>query len=431
MRFSVFRLAGLLCTLLSAAAVCAQVRYAEHVYGPAMVCALTAPDGSYPQVTSRYANPESHVRFGTVFEVTYNSFPPEAEAAFQAAVEIWEQHITSPTPIRINASWIPLSGNVLGSAGPFLVRNFDAAPIPNTWYPAALANALDASDLDPSTPEIEATFNSDFSGWYFGTDGMPPSDQFDLTTIVLHEIGHGLGFIGAFTVENGLGTVGVDSNPGIPFVYDRYAEDGEGQSLLDTATYPQNSTVLANVLQTATYLGGGTVEATHGGPAPLYSPSAWNGGSSYSHFDEDEFPRDDVDGLMTPFLRQTEVIRSPGPLACAVLQDIGWTLAPACATLVEEGQAPVVIPGGFAVTPSGPNPFTGETELRISVEQAQAVEFRLLDRMGRVVIRQDRYVQSGATATFQVPANDLAAGVYFVYIAGESFTTTRALTKVR
>lgn len=46
----------------------------------------------------------------------------------------------------------------------------------------------------PTEFDIEASFNSGFSNWYLGLDGQG-SGQFDLVTVVLHELGYGLGFI--------------------------------------------------------------------------------------------------------------------------------------------------------------------------------------------------------------------------------------------
>src|SRR5262245_6992192 len=40
--------------------------------------------------------------------VTYNGFSPEAQAAFQAAVNIWQLTISSRVPIRIQANWTTL-----------------------------------------------------------------------------------------------------------------------------------------------------------------------------------------------------------------------------------------------------------------------------------------------------------------------------------
>jgi hypothetical protein len=43
---------------------------------------------------------------------------PQALAAFQLAVDIWEAQIESPVVIRVDAHYEPLDPGVLGSAGP-------------------------------------------------------------------------------------------------------------------------------------------------------------------------------------------------------------------------------------------------------------------------------------------------------------------------
>jgi len=105
--------------------------------------------------------------------------------AFQFAANIWGSILTSPVEIRVGANFDPLSCNansaVLGQAGPNTVhRDFTGAPRPNTWYVQALANKLAGVDLDPSTNDIGAQFNSSFgagcafpAGWYYGLDGHP------------------------------------------------------------------------------------------------------------------------------------------------------------------------------------------------------------------------------------------------------------------
>ena len=135
---------------------------------------------------------------------------------------------------------------------------------------------------------------------------------------------------------------------------------------------------------------------------------------------------------MTPFLLRAEVVRSPGPIACAIMQDIGWTLAPLCTALVEAPGPTPDLPNGFALSIAGANPFVSETKLRISVEQPQAIQIRLLDRLGRVVMKErDLFIQGGDTATIRIDGSDLPAGVYFAHIVGDTFSATRALTKVR
>ena len=59
----------------------------------------------------------------------------------------------------------------------------------------ALADAIAGRDTYAGRVDLTASFNSnDKVNWYYGTDGNTPSGQFDFVTVVLHELGHGLGF---------------------------------------------------------------------------------------------------------------------------------------------------------------------------------------------------------------------------------------------
>ena len=157
---------------------------------------------------------------GATMQVSYNGFTPQAQAAFQRAVDIWAGLVSSPRPIRITATVATLGPGVLGSAGATCYHgNFPGAPVTNTWYPNPLADRLSNSDIsasgcdEPGEPseddfEIGASFSST-ANWYYGTDGNTPSGQVDFVSVVLHEIGHGLGFSGFASVSAGVGRLGV------------------------------------------------------------------------------------------------------------------------------------------------------------------------------------------------------------------------------
>ena len=162
--------------------------------------------------------------------------------AFQAAASIWGQTLTSGPTITVRATWEPLtctaSTAVLGSAGAnSLWRNFQNRPFANTWFAAALANAISGTDLDPSASEIRARFNINIGNtgcletrhWYYGLDGNHGADV-DLVTVLLHEFAHGLGFQ-TFTNTN----TGVQ-NSGFPSVYDKSLLDNSTGKTWDTMT---------------------------------------------------------------------------------------------------------------------------------------------------------------------------------------------------
>jgi hypothetical protein len=264
----------------------------------------------------------------STFVVTYNGFTSEAQAAFQAAVNVWASQIQSSVPIRITANWTTLGPNVLGSVrSPWIFRNFTGAPQQNTWYPQALANKLAGSDLDTSTDDIEANFNSDFN-WYFGTEGYAPT-KFDLMSVALHELGHGLGFAGTMSVSGDTGSWGISG--GYPLPYDRFAINGSSQALLNTFVFPNPSSALGGQLVGGNvFFSAGNALNANGSPPKLYAPSTWATGTSYSHLDEQTYRNGNANSLMTPFIGPGEAIHDLGPILRAILKDIGWTVvAPA------------------------------------------------------------------------------------------------------
>ena len=135
---------------------------------------------------------------------------------FQKAADIWGGIINSDVTIIIDATFTDLTCDattaVLGSAGPMkYFMNFPNAPLQNVWYPMALANALAHRDLRPTgIADIKANFNGklDSGGclngvkFYYGFDHNHGSDV-DLLEVLLHEFGHGLGFIGTESLTTG------------------------------------------------------------------------------------------------------------------------------------------------------------------------------------------------------------------------------------
>jgi hypothetical protein len=260
-------------------------------------------------------------------QVTYNGFPVQAKAAFQTAVNRWANRIRSSQVIHVTANWTSLGPGVLGSAGPaayYLLTD-------NHVYPAALAEAMCSCDAGPT--EIVANFNSAFPSWYLGNDGNTPFDRYDFMTVVLHELGHGLGFLGSLGVSGSTAGWGfTDGFTVFPTRFDTHVWDSAsgGTRLINTGTYPNPSASLKNQLTDGSvFFGGPHARSTIGNArARLYAPSPYAPGSSTSHLDEAAFPTGTINALMTPFLANGEVIHEPGPLTLGVFRDLGWVTNP-------------------------------------------------------------------------------------------------------
>ena len=119
--------------------------------------------------------------------------------AFQFAADKWGATLDSNQDIYVVAAFNPLGANVLGSAGAWDVFSdfpgvglYPGAEFPQTWYSSALADKRAGADQDSTAPDINAQFSSDFN-FYLGLDNNHGA-QNDLVAVLLHELGHGLGF---------------------------------------------------------------------------------------------------------------------------------------------------------------------------------------------------------------------------------------------
>ncbi|HAF30970.1 MAG TPA: hypothetical protein DCG75_18180 [Bacteroidales bacterium] len=262
----------------------------------------------------------------SVFEVTYTGFSDEAKAAFQAAVDIWSQILSSPVPITIDARWEVMDQGILGgSSSPELFRNFKNAPFKDTWYKPTIANRLAGYDLSPEGYDMIIRYNST-ANWYLGTDGNPGTKT-DLLSVVLHEIGHGLGFSAGAWKDGTSGGIGyVDENgENQSFVaFDHFMFNGDGEQLIDTNIFKNPSTdLLAQFQSNDIYFDSPLANEANGGViVELYAPTTWNQGSSISHLAESFNGTENA--LMTYSIGTGEALHDPGPITMGMFADLGW-----------------------------------------------------------------------------------------------------------
>ncbi len=166
---------------------------------------------------------------------------------FQTAASQWGARLQSSVEIRVQAAFNPLtcSGTsaVLGSAGAVTVHsNFANAPVPNVWYPPALASSLAGVDVAPATNDINSQFNVSIdngvcltgtAGWYYSTaaSDTTPAGRIPLLPVVFHELAHGLGFQTFTSSSTGA------FNGGTPAIWDTFLADAvTGTTWINMAT---------------------------------------------------------------------------------------------------------------------------------------------------------------------------------------------------
>lgn len=254
--------------------------------------------------------------------VNYSSFPANARSAFDYAVSIVESVLPSNTRMTINARWENVtSEDVLGSSSvtAFIAGWSIDALDPLAYYPIGLAEKILGESLNSDLQaDIQMTVNASIN-WYYGTDGQTPSTSYDMVTVVMHEIFHGLGFFDSMNIDETLGFYGIGA---LPVIFDKFVVNDAGQKLTDTLSFRNNSNDLYNQYTGGLlYFDAPVTRKYMNGRPRLYSPAIFDDGSSISHLDEIS----NADSpLMTPFIDLGEAVHNPGSLTMAMLADLGW-----------------------------------------------------------------------------------------------------------
>jgi hypothetical protein len=306
--------------------------------------------GTQPASTQSAPTKSKNLEIKSKFSVKYNNFPEWAKKEVQASIDVWSANFKSPVVVSVDASWGRSSSwGVLGSARPgSFFSAFSGAPDPSLWYASALANALAGKDLDKANPEIVIQVNSAAS-WNTRGDGLPAGNEYDLQSVFLHEIGHGLGFLSNDAYDPFFGLGSLDQ----PTPFDAYLQTSDGRRLADL---PTPSKELGVALTSSLVWSGVNAVKANGGVKPkMYTPARYESGSSTSHLDEATFASSGVDSVMTPSLDPGEIFKEPGPLLLAMMEDL-------------RSKPPAGVATDLPQSPRNAQAFTGDSSALISFD---------------------------------------------------------------
>jgi hypothetical protein len=276
------------------------------------------------------------------FQVDATGTTPAIDSVIDAATAIWSWHLVSSVPIKVNVQYLNMT-----TLGPLAITfpngriDYSGTPKPGVWYPLSLVNAITGTDHSNGEYDMDIYVNS-IKNWYTGLDGNPGASQHDMISVMLHEIGHGLGFASLAKVDS-MGSFGHltagDYSPlttSFPFpalngkasIWDVYLQDGASILLTDTSNYPNPSNALATAFSgNNVTFSGPLATAEHTSPPRVHVAGAFQLGTSVTHLNEVSFPGAGPNSLMTPFIGTGQVTHDPGPVTLAILRDLGWMLA--------------------------------------------------------------------------------------------------------
>jgi hypothetical protein len=261
---------------------------------------------------------------GGSITIYYIGFPDQVKTAVEFAASVLETMLPADAKVTILASWEKISTvgvlantSITGYVGGWVIDALN----PMAIYPVALAEKIIGRSLnDDLQGDLQLRINSSIN-WYLGTDGNTSIKKYDLVTVVLHEICHGLGFFDSMNTDGTIGWYGIST---IPMIYETFIENLEENRLTDTLKFLNYSIPLYDQLTGGQIYFDGPLlnKYTSGSRARLYAPPTWDSGSSISHLDEQATLQ--ANSLMTPFLDFGEAIHNPGKFTFSILGDLGW-----------------------------------------------------------------------------------------------------------
>jgi hypothetical protein len=228
-----------------------------------------------------------------------------------AAIDEWNRVIknVNSRQIQLHVFWDEMAPNTLGGSSSALWGDGSAI-----WTGSEAA--WRDGDTSVSTWDTYIIYNKNFS-WNFGS-GLPGLFDYDFRSVVTHELGHSLGWLGSYRsspYDNfGYGGYGLTA-------FESFLVDSTGNSPFNgTSGTPENF----NETDNPVYFNGANAMAVYGDLVPIYAPTNYTPGSSLSHLDTATFP----DYTMAHAIANGTTKRTLSDLEIAMMADMGWDVIP-------------------------------------------------------------------------------------------------------
>lgn len=198
---------------------------------------------------------------------------------------------------------------------------------------AAFERLTNGGDIDPTIGDLVCQVN--FGQPLYSGVEPPPSDQYDLTSVLLHEFTHAMGYLSLayLDVYGQVKSAQNDGNPGTFSRWDNMLVTASGAKLFTAGGRFVGDPAILEGSSPGVYFDGAAAKTFMGGGRPqVFTPSVFNPDSSLSHWKLTM-----ANTIMTPFAVKGRACRVFGPLDLAVLKDLGWKQNIAVVNAVGQG----------------------------------------------------------------------------------------------
>ena len=214
--------------------------------------------------------------------------------------------------IQVQMSESDASG-FLAAAGPFFFNGPDGFQ-----NGTAFTHLSTGADPSGAIPDMVVTVDFGYT-WNSGL-GAPAGGEFDLFSVLLHEVTHGLGILSLADADGGSKIN--ENNPGVSGVFsvlDSYLERGGGAKVLYLAGGVINADAV-DITSDDIVFTGPLTSGTYGSDPAIYAPNPYQSGSSISHWDLSASPT----AVMVPSIAAGAEKRTYDSYEISALYDLGY-----------------------------------------------------------------------------------------------------------